>query len=471
MPLVLIAAAAAFAASLLLTPLVRDRIGRLAFLDLPGARKVHNHPTPRAGGIAIAAACALAYGLVAIVAGEHGSEARRVTLQIAPAAFLVFMAGVSDDLVGLNPWAKLAVQCTAGVVAFGNGVAVHAVAGFEFPAWLSFVATIAWLLLCTNAVNLIDGIDGLAAGVGLFAASTTLVSALLSGNTSLALATAPLAAAILGFLRYNFNPATIFLGDSGSLLIGFLLGSYGILWSQKSATILGMTAPMMALAIPLLDTALTVARRFLRRKPIFGADRGHIHHRLLDRGLTVRRAALLLYAACAVGAVCSLLVFSVDSAAKVEPGWVIVLFCGIAWIGIQKLDYIEFAAAWKLLRAGAFRRQIAAQLQMETLRRGLAKCESVEQAWPILVEAAQELGFHRVRMRVAGRVFDFRAPFEPASGWHMSVPIGGGDVVELARRFESESHSTALSSFADELRRSLSALRGERRELAKAAGA
>src|ERR1700736_4974876 len=151
------------------------------------------------------------------------------------------------------------------------------------------------------------------------------------------------APALLGFLRYNFNPATIFLGDSGSLLIGFLLGCYGVLWSEKSATILGMTAPMMALAIPLLDTSLAIVRRFLRQQPIFTGDRGHIHHRLLDRGFTPRKVVLTLYAACGIFATLSLLTVWAPNV-----GIVIVLFCACTWIGIQHLGYLEFGVAGRM---------------------------------------------------------------------------------------------------------------------------
>ena len=157
--------------------------------------------------------------------------------------------------------------------------------------WWTLPLTLLWLVACMNAFNLIDGVDGLASGLGLFATVTTFVAALLQKNVPLALATIPLAGALLGFLRYNFNPASIFLGDSGSLLIGFLLGCFGVIWSQKSATFLGMTAPLMTLAIPLLDVCLSVVRRYMRHEPLFKADRGHIHHRLLDRGFTPRRVA------------------------------------------------------------------------------------------------------------------------------------------------------------------------------------
>ena len=164
----------------------------------------------------------------------------------------------------------------AACIAYAVGVQVSGIAGYLAPGWLSLPLTVLWLVACTNAFNLIDGVDGLASGVGLLAAFTTLAAALLQNNAALALATAPLVGALLAFLRYNFNPASIFLGDSGSLTIGFVLGCFGAIWSQKSATLLGMTAPLMALSIPLLDTALAVVRRFLRHQPIFkGGSQSH----------------------------------------------------------------------------------------------------------------------------------------------------------------------------------------------------
>jgi UDP-GlcNAc:undecaprenyl-phosphate/decaprenyl-phosphate GlcNAc-1-phosphate transferase len=180
-------------------------------------------------------------------------------------------------------------------------VRIVSIGGAPTDAWWNVPLTILWLLACMNAFNLVDGLDGLAVGVGLFATLTVFTAAMMQHNMVLAVATFPLAGALLAFLCYNFNPATIFLGDSGSLLIGFLLGCYAAIWSNKSATLLGMTAPLMALSIPLLDVALAIVRRFLRRQPIFAADRGHIHHRLLDRGFTPRRVVLMLYGLCGLG--------------------------------------------------------------------------------------------------------------------------------------------------------------------------
>jgi UDP-GlcNAc:undecaprenyl-phosphate GlcNAc-1-phosphate transferase len=202
-------------------------------------------------------------------------------------------------------------------------------------------------------------LDGLAAGVGLLATTTTLVAALLDHNIGLAIATVPLAGALLGILRFNFNPASIFLGDSGSLFIGFLLGCYSVLWSQKSATILGMTAPLIALSIPLLDTGLAIIRRFLRCRPIFGADYGHIHHKLLARGLTPRQAVILLYIICGLCAALSLLQ---SFAHERFEGLIIILFCALAWIGVQHLGYAEFDMARRLILAGNFRRHLTSWL-------------------------------------------------------------------------------------------------------------
>ena len=150
----------------------------------------------------------------------------------------------------------------AAGAAYWAGIHIQGFAGYGTGAWWNLPVTIIWLVACTNAINLIDGVDGLATGIGLFATCTTLIAALLQHNTALAIATVPLAGCLLGFIRYNFNPATIFLGDCGSLFIGFLLGCYAVVWSQKAATILGMTAPLMALSIPLLDMTVAIARRY-----------------------------------------------------------------------------------------------------------------------------------------------------------------------------------------------------------------
>lgn len=276
----------AFIFCLILTPLVRRLSQRIGALDLPNAtRKLHASPIPRTGGIAIAGAYLFALALLAFAPLKGATKIDvPLILALVPAAGVVFATGLLDDFMGLNAWQKLFGQVCAAGLAYWGGVHVVGFGGFHAGGWWSLPLTVFWLVACANAFNLIDGVDGLATGIGLFATFTTLAAAVLQNNVGLAMAMAPLLGALLAFLRYNFNPASIFLGDCGSLTIGFLLGCAGAMWSQKSATILGMTAPLLALAVPLLDTTIAIVRRFLRHQPIFGADRGHVHHKLLDRG-------------------------------------------------------------------------------------------------------------------------------------------------------------------------------------------
>ena len=465
-----------FLVTLVLTPYVRNVALRRSWVDAPdhgrdGARKVHRIPIPRLGGVPIFVAYAVAFGvLLALPLKAGGLVELEVVARLAPAVVVIFVVGLVDDVWGLPPWQKLVGQLAAAGAAHAAGVTLVAVGGYALPGWAQLAGTLGWLVLLTNAINLIDGMDGLATGVSLFAALTMLASALLVGNVPLALATVPLAGALLGFLRYNFNPATIFLGDCGSLLIGFLLGCFGLIWSQKSATMLGVTAPLLALAIPLLDVALAIVRRFLKRQSIFGADRGHIHHRLLDKGLSVRQAALVLYAVALVLAVLSL-VSSVtqDSYA----GLVLVLFCAVTWIGVQGLGYVEINMAGRLLIGGGFRRMLLGQLALRSYQERMKGAGSAEEAWGIVQETAREMGFHRVAWQVAGTEWEARVREEVSGAeWTAELPLRNGDWVRVSRPFESTVHQAAMGPFLDTLRGTLmEKSKGWERERRRAAGA
>ncbi|HLK19218.1 MAG TPA: MraY family glycosyltransferase, partial [Bryobacteraceae bacterium] len=279
--LILILGIIAVLMSLTMTPIVRDGIGRF-FLDLPdGGRKVHTTPVPRVGGIAIVLAYVATFGIAFLLPFSYSFVLHRALpniLALTLVGLVVFLTGVVDDLVGLTAWQKLVGLGGASVLAYFAGIHVDIQMLHGLPAWpgVGFALTVVWLVGCANAFNLIDGMDGLAAGIGLLATVTMLIAALTQGNLPLAVATMPLAGCLLGFLRYNFNRASVYLGDSGSLLIGFLLGCFGALWSEKSVTVVALTAPVLALSVPLLDVLLSISRRFLRNRPIFQADRGHI---------------------------------------------------------------------------------------------------------------------------------------------------------------------------------------------------
>ncbi len=455
-------ASTSFISCLFLTPLIRKWSCRQGLVDLPNVgRKLHAFPTPRVGGIAIGISYLVPLGIF-LLSPLRGAESVNLpfVINLLPAAGVVFATGLLDDLVGLSPWEKLLGQASAACLAYWGGVEVPGVAGFAAHGWWTLPVTVVWLVACANAFNLIDGVDGLAAGVGLFAAFTTLAAALLQKNAALALATAPLVGALLAFLRYNFNPASIFLGDCGSLTIGFLLGCFAAIWSQKSATLLGMTAPLMALSVPLLDTGISVVRRFLRHQPIFRPDRNHIHHRLLDRGFSPRKVALVLYAVCGLAAAFSLLATVPHNG---FDGLLLVAFCAAAWVGVQLAGYVEFDAARHLVLAGTFRHILSARLFVNSFERKVAAAVTADDYWEIIRDVGLEFGCAHVRMALPETVYEERDKArEPQPCCTIRIPLDDGGYVNFKYPIESSvRHAVAISSIVEILQRSLASRKPE----------
>lgn len=447
----------AFLFSVVLTPTCRDLFRRFGFVDRPDHnRKLHTGPVPHMGGVPIVLSYLASWLLLLLfpIRTALPIDVGHV-LRALPAGMIIFATGILDDKLRLKPWQKLSGQLLGAVWAYWAGVRIASVSGHNMDHWSSLLVTVVWLIGCTNAFNLIDGVDGLASGVGIFATATMLIAASLQNNIILAMATAPLVGALLGFLRYNFNPASIFLGDSGSLTIGFLLGCFGVVWSQKAATILGMTAPLMALGIPILDTCLSIVRRFLRHQPIFGADRDHIHHRLLNRGLTPRRVALLLYGVAGIGAVLSLLLQKADIGHL--GGAVILLFCAAAWIGIKHLGYTEFSTARRMLLAGTFQQTLDAQLRLRSLEQELLATTSLEAYWNLILEAARTFDFVEVRLRIADTIYQQRLRDDNGDlCWSLRVPLPGNGYINFTRQHESSVFSMGVAPFIDVVRKTMS---------------
>jgi UDP-GlcNAc:undecaprenyl-phosphate GlcNAc-1-phosphate transferase len=442
----------AFFVSVCLTPLCRDLFVRWGLVDLPdGGRKLHRRPIPRLGGVPVVLAFISANAILTLT-GHFAPGGMLEVWRLIPAAGLVFFTGLLDDLYGLKPWLKLLGQFGGAALAYSGGIQISRIAGYSTHNWWGCALTLLWLVGCANAFNLIDGVDGLASGVGLFAAVTMLLAGLLEHNVPLVLASTALAGALLGFLRYNFSPASIFLGDSGSLFIGFVLGCYGIIWSQKSTTLLGITAPMMALAIPLLDTLLAIIRRFLRRQPIFGADRNHIHHRLLERGLTPRGVTLVLYGVCGIAAACSLLQ---SFAHGRYSGLVIIVFCAAMWLGVQQLGYTEFRTARRLLMAGTFQRIVDTEVSIERFQTALAKAQTLKERWEVVRSASGHFGLAHVRLRLNGDTFEER--IKSTNGhlcWTIRIPLSGTEYIDLTH---DGAPIIGLTPLANMLQRCLSA--------------
>lgn len=441
---------ASFFLSLLFTRMVRSAALRFEWVDEPDDhRKFHAQPVPRLGGIAIFLAIFGSYGLLLLVRLSAGHIVRTgmpFALRLLPAVVVIFCIGLVDDLFQIRPWQKLVGQTAAAVMAWFAGIHVCAVGGFPLSGELSFILTLAWIVGCSNAMNLIDGMDGLATGIGLFATITTFIAALLHHNMELAFATVPLAAALLGFLRYNFSPASIFLGDCGSLTLGFVLGCYGILWSEKSTTVLSMSAPLLVLSVPLIDACLAIARRTLRHQPIFRADHAHIHHKMLDLGMSPRRAVLVLYGLCGLAAGASLLL---TTARQQYHGFVIVLVCLITWLGIRQLGYSEFAAAGKLVFSGAFHTMLNAQLALMEFENDLAASPNLQRCSDVLRRAYPQFGFSGIDFKLDG--ISFRT--ESVVDWRIRIDFPGRGYINLTRSSGAATWGPAAIMFVDAVRR------------------
>jgi UDP-GlcNAc:undecaprenyl-phosphate GlcNAc-1-phosphate transferase len=389
--------------SLLLTPMCRDICLRFNLVDKPDAhRKFHANAVPRMGGVPIA----LSYGgalLLLIVFGpaDTGLNIHHVHLlhTLLPAAAIIFFTGLLDDFIGLKAWQKLSGQIGASFLAVMSGAHL---AIFPTHPSVSFILSLIWLIACTNAVNLIDGMDGLATGVGIIAVLTTLSVAILSHNMGLAVATAPLAGCLLGFLRYNFAPASVFLGDCGSLTIGFMLGCFGLIWSSHSANQLGILGPLMALALPLLDVCVAIGRRYLRSVPIMQADRGHIHHMVQGHGLSTRNSALLLYAVCGI---CALLAVLTNFSSRGYGIPLFAAFCIVLIIFVNRLGYIEFRAARKSLSHRAVRSAVTREIYLHDLSTALLSATTLESWWTVTRNACAELHFASVQLDIDGHAF------------------------------------------------------------------
>lgn len=368
-----------FAASLLLsfvlTRYVRNLAAAHGWVAPPVAdRHLHSTPLPRLGGIAIFLAFAVSFGVALALArfvptlgvslGLHGLST------ILVPAFLVFLLGVYDDLRGVGAYFKFTVQAIAGSLLFAGGLQILDLpvlfGSHHFPWFVGLPLTILWVLAITNAFNLIDGLDGLAAGSALFSTLVVFVVALLSGSSLVSLMTLALAGSVLGFLRFNFNPATIFLGDCGSLFIGFMLSALALQGAQKAPTIIAVAIPVVSFGLPILETTLSVIRRFISGRPVFTADREHIHHKLLQRGLSHRQVVIVLYAVSALFALLSLFLLWPTGSTL---GLVLAVLGTGIWVGVQHLGYLEFGELRRVAQRTIEQRQIF--INNLAIRRGM----------------------------------------------------------------------------------------------------
>ena len=305
-------AAAAFLATFALTPLAKRLAIRWGAIDYPSKRRINTVPIPRLGGLAVF--CGLIAALIVEIAGikllgwppvliPHPSMTINYPL-LAISFLIIVVTGAIDDVKQLTPKMKLAGQLLAACVAAAGGLLIGNIVNPFQPGTyiglglLAFPITVVYLVAFTNIINLIDGLDGLATGIAGIAALSMFSFAVLSGRGDAAALAIALFGACLAFLRYNFNPASIFLGDSGSLLLGFALGTISLLNVSRTAALTSLIIPLIVAGVPIIDTLSAIVRRTRAHVSIGQADKGHIHHRLIQEGYDQRQAVLLIYAWC-----------------------------------------------------------------------------------------------------------------------------------------------------------------------------
>lgn len=304
----------AIALSAILTPIVKKFAVSIKVMDIPkDNRRVHKKPMPLLGGLAIY----FSFILTLILKTGPLTSSEKGTII---GATIIVIGGFLDDKFDIKPWQKLLFQLAAAISLMLYGVMIFRITNpmassnlyIDVKAF-SIPLTIIWVVGITNALNLIDGLDGLAAGVAFISCITMLIISLLNSRVEAAVLTSILAGSILGFLPYNFNPASIFMGDTGAQLLGFLLAAISIEGAIKSAAAFAIAVPILALGIPIYDTLFAVIRRKINGKPIMQADKGHLHHRLLDMGLSQKQVVMIMYLISAVLGTFAIIAMQINS--------------------------------------------------------------------------------------------------------------------------------------------------------------
>lgn len=339
--------AVAAVVTIALTPLARKLAIKLDAIDYPSARRVNMLPIPRMGGVAIfggilvALAVAgfgvYAFGWVDPFIDYNGIEVNYWGVLLG--TVLIFLVGAVDDVVDLNPKAKMLGQIVAACVVAGSGLlfsSIHNPIGegyIEF-GWVAYPLTVFYLVAFANVINLIDGLDGLAAGITGISAITILLFAVLTGRFDAALFSVILVGVCAGFLKSNFFPASIFMGDSGALLLGFSLGVISLFAVARSALFVSLLVPILAAGVPILDTFFAIVRRKREHRPIDEADKGHIHHRLMRAGFSQRATVLIMWAWTALLAACGVIITWADNLVRIP---IFLIACAVTAYAIVKL--------------------------------------------------------------------------------------------------------------------------------------
>jgi UDP-N-acetylmuramyl pentapeptide phosphotransferase/UDP-N-acetylglucosamine-1-phosphate transferase len=422
-------------------PIVTRLARRFGLVDRPGVRKVHSTPVPRIGGVV------LVLGTLALIVpvflldnriGEAFAEVRTEVVVLLVASGAMFAVGLIDDLHGVRALYKLLALVAAALAVCLSGARIDSVSlGNVFTlelGWFAWPATILWIITITVGINFIDGLDGLAGGISAVACAVIAGFAFYSEQTVMAVLMLALLGSVIGFLFYNFNPAKVFMGDSGAFFLGFFISAASVVSVAKTTALVGLALPAAALGVPLFDTALTVVRRgVLDRRSVFAAERGHIHHRLLDRGLNQRFAVLVIYSITLLAAVVGVTMLLFHNVGVIAVLASVMAFLFLVFHVVGATRFRETLNAIRKMKAahdeikGERDFFQHAQLQMR-------EAASFEQWWEAVCGLAASLGFERLALSV--QQGDRRAEtvvwrrseeaFDPAGVITLSTPVRNG---------------------------------------------
>lgn len=396
-----------FGVTYFLTPVLIRLCLRWGILDIPrGPRNIHEEPVPTMGGVTVYISFFLPF-LLLLFYNNVISQAfllnREILIGLFVSGSIVFGIGVYDDIKGTRPLVKLLFQCLAAAIIYFFGFKIAVVSNpfgqpFEIGIF-SLPFTILWIVGVTNAINLIDGIDGLAAGVTLFTSIAILFIAIGMGNIYTITFASALAGGMLGVLRYNFPPAKIFLGDSGSMFLGFVLGAVAIHGSQKGATAVALLIPIIVLGLPLIDTMLAMVRRLLRGVPISAGDRQHIHHILVKTGLSKRQVVFWLYGLCVLFGIVALFVVVLKN--QLAAGVLGIMFLvAMVLYWVQRLGYFNIVKMQQGIKETVQRRRenryLLALIEVFDFEKG--NSPTLDELWEQMKVLFGKMGFSSARM-------------------------------------------------------------------------
>ncbi|QRK12719.1 undecaprenyl/decaprenyl-phosphate alpha-N-acetylglucosaminyl 1-phosphate transferase [Archangium violaceum] len=435
----LVAFLVALMVAMVLTLVVRNRALAWGLLDQANSsRKIHVQPIPRLGGIGIvggffAPLCALF--LVDSGVGNHFQSQTALVWGLFGGGLGVAALGLYDDLRGAGAKLKFAVQLVLALGLYALGFRIDHIAnpfGPELPLGvLGLPFTVMWVVGVINALNLIDGLDGLAGGVAFFGVGTNFILALSRGDVVLCLMMAALAGAILGFLVFNFNPASIFMGDTGSMFLGFVLAAVSIKTSAKSGTAVAMLVPVMALGLPIMDTLLAMIRRTLVGRPMFSADKEHIHHRLMSRlVLSHRSAVLVMYGLCALFTLTAL---GLHWANRAQSAMLLMGMGVVVAVLMRKLGYLDLRRASGVSEVR--RRNIRLRSLVRDVTDAVRSATGVKDLWAAVRPLADALEASRLELRLErqqghhrdGLTFETQRPAGSALPLEVFLDVKGGD--------------------------------------------